>query len=279
MVQSFSFILLLFITFPLFGQSAKYSSKNVSTLGKIYNGLSESVELYDLPILAAYLGRNAFLPNNSKTGFKIGSSSLDMEISESYANSKNHTLGSVDKDMIPDLIFYSRLAITTSLDIFTDSDISPTSFRQIFLFKKSLLYTYTLNEYIKNFVYRERPDKSDSRSFFSGHTSTAFAASTFLYRELNDFYDKWEVTRTDKSLRTTFKTATFGALYGWAGFVGYSRIRDGKHYLSDVLTGALVGTAVSYIVYELYNNKEKSIPNFNLSVVNKSFFVSYQMQM
>ena len=147
------------------------------------------------------------------------------------------------------------------------------------MFKKSLLYTYTLTEYIKNFVYRERPDKSDSRSFFNGHTSTAFAASTFLYRELNDFYDKWEVTRTDKSLRTTFKTATFGALYGWAGFVGYSRIRDGKHYLSDVLTGALVGTAVSYIVYELYNNKEKSIPNFNLSVVNKSFFVSYQMQM
>lgn len=279
MIQSFAFVLLLMITFPMFGQSAKYSGKSTSTLNKIYSGLTESVELYDLPILAAYLGRNTFLPNNSKIGFKIGSSNLDMEISESYANSKNHTFGSIDKDMIPDLIFYSRLAITASLDMLTDSDISSTSFRQIFLFKKSLLYTYTFTEYIKNFVYRERPDKSDSRSFFSGHTSTAFATSTFLYRELNDFYDKWEVTRVDKSLRTTFKTATFGVLYGWAGFVGYSRIRDGKHYFSDVLTGALVGTAVSYIVYELYNNKDNSIPNFNLSVVNKSFFVSYQMQM
>lgn len=279
MFQGFAFALLFLFTFPIFGQSAKYNSKNVNTLSKIYGGLTQSVEWYDIPIYAAFLGRNAVYKSNIRNGIKIGESHIDMEISEGYANSNNYTLGSMDKDLIPDAIFYSRLAITASIDLLTDSDISSTTYRQIFLFKKSLLYTYTLTEYVKNLVYRERPDKSDSRSFFSGHTATAFAASTFLYRELDDFYDGWNVTRTDKSLRTTFKAATFGVLYGWAGFVGYSRIRDGKHYFSDVLTGAVVGSAVSYLVYELYNHKDSSAPKFNLSYVDKSLFVSYRMAM
>jgi membrane-associated phospholipid phosphatase len=46
-------------------------------------------------------------------------------------------------------------------------------------------------------------------------------------------------------------------LYGWAGYVGYSRIHDRKHYLTDVLIGAASGTLVSYLLYPHQGKNEK----------------------
>ncbi|MFH0736434.1 MAG: phosphatase PAP2 family protein [bacterium] len=273
----FGYIFLFVSTISLLGQGFNNTYKSNNTLSKIYSGLAESVDWYDLPVFAAYLSRTAVYNSNLRSTINIGPSYLDSEISEDFGNSRNNSIGSMDKDLIPDYIFYSRLALTAAADIFTDADISSKSFRQIFLFKKSLLYTYTLTEIVKNSITRNRPDNSDSRSFFSGHTATAFAASTFLYRELDDFYDKWDVTRADKKLRTTFKIASFGILYGWAGYVGYSRIYDKKHYLSDVITGAAVGTIISYFVYEHFNQKFPALHNINLSTGNKSLFVSYKL--
>jgi membrane-associated phospholipid phosphatase len=39
--------------------------------------------------------------------------------------------------------------------------------------------------------------------------------------------------------------------YAWASLVGYSRMAIGMHYPSDVLIGALVGSASSFLVYKL----------------------------
>ena len=130
-------------------------------------------------------------------------------------------------------------------------EISKVERLSIFVFKKSLIYTYVLTEYVKSVVKRTRPDGEDNRSFFSGHTSTTFAAATYLWKELDDFYDDWDVTKNDNSLKNVFEISTFSVLYGWAGFVGYSRIRDNKHYLSDVIIGAAVGTLISHFVYEI----------------------------
>jgi hypothetical protein len=46
-------------------------------------------------------------------------------------------------------------------------------------------------------------------------------------------------------------------LYGWAGYVGYSRIQDRKHYLTDVVVGAASGTLVSYLLYPHGSKNEK----------------------
>ncbi len=278
-LQSFVFVFLFVITIPMFGQgfNREYKNNNNNTLNKIYSGLTESLEWYDLPVLAAYIGRTAVYNSPLRNTINIGPSRLDKDIAEGFGNENNHSLGSIDKDLLPNYIFYSRLALTAAVDVFTDADISSKSFRQIFLFKKSLLYTYTITEIVKNSVTRYRPDNSDSRSFFSGHTATAFATSTFLYCELDDFYDTWEVTRSDRALRNTFKAVSFSVLYGWAGYVGYSRINDKKHYLSDVVTGAAVGTIISYCVYKHFNQNYPALRNINLSTHNKSLFVSYKL--
>jgi membrane-associated phospholipid phosphatase len=56
---------------------------------------------------------------------------------------------------------------------------------------------------------------------------------------------------------TGWKRVSFGALYGWAGYVGFSRIHDKKHYLSDVIVGAASGTLISYLVYPRQTKSEK----------------------
>lgn len=94
---------------------------------------------------------------------------------------------------------------------------------------------------LKMIVNRKRPyeslsnvhlpaGKEGTRSFPSGHTSAAFTSATML--SLN--YPKWYI---------------IAPAYTWAGFVAYSRIALGVHYPSDVLAGAIIGSAVAWTIY------------------------------
>jgi hypothetical protein len=62
-------------------------------------------------------------------------------------------------------------------------------------------------------------------------------------------------------------------LYGWAGYVGYSRIKDKKHYLSDVLVGAAAGSLISYFIYD--SNDNGIGENLNFTTYNgKDFYLN-----
>ncbi len=45
-------------------------------------------------------------------------------------------------------------------------------------------------------------------------------------------------------------------LYVFAGFVGLSRTSDNKHFLSDVLFGAALGTAIGRGVAKVHKNEK-----------------------
>ncbi len=83
---------------------------------------------------------------------------------------------------------------------------------------------------IKQSVRRKRPleDELGDPSFPSGHTSIAFSMATILGHQ----YPKWRIP-----------------LYVGAGLVGLSRIYLGRHYASDVLMGAAVGTISGTVVW------------------------------
>ena len=83
---------------------------------------------------------------------------------------------------------------------------------------------------IKQAVRRKRPleDELGDPSFPSGHTSIAFSMATILGHQ----YPKWRIS-----------------LYVGAGLVGLSRIYLGRHYASDVLMGAAVGTITGTVVW------------------------------
>ncbi|MCW5515281.1 phosphatase PAP2 family protein [Muriicola sp. Z0-33] len=96
----------------------------------------------------------------------------------------------------------------------------------------SLLLTQFITKGLKANIDKERPDSTDYRAFPSGHTSTAFASATVLYEEFKN-------------------TAPFLAYSGYAFALatGYLRMAQNKHWLSDVLMGAAIGTAVTKIIY------------------------------
>ena len=80
---------------------------------------------------------------------------------------------------------------------------------------------------IKHTVRRDRPN-GECCAFPSGHAATAFAVASVLERHL-------------------------GYRFAWptvvaAMYVATSRLHDNKHYLSDVLFGAAVGTAAGWTV-------------------------------
>lgn len=95
-------------------------------------------------------------------------------------------------------------------------------------------YTYSRDPRVQQFA---RTAKGNEHSFFSGHTSLAFAAATssgFLNNAVSD----------DVENRAAL-WAVGGAL---ASSTGVFRIRAGKHFPSDVIVGAGVGTAIGAAV-------------------------------
>ena len=83
---------------------------------------------------------------------------------------------------------------------------------------------------LKRLIRRKRPldDTLGNPSLPSGHAAIAFSAATILgYR-----YPKWRIP-----------------LYIGAGLVGFSRIYLGRHYTSDVLAGAAIGTTMGVLVW------------------------------
>jgi hypothetical protein len=88
---------------------------------------------------------------------------------------------------------------------------------------------------LKNITHQMRPDSSDYLSFPSGHTAEAFANAEFLrleYRHRSVWYG-------------------IGG-YVIAGFTGYLRMYNNKHYLSDVIAGAGIGILSTDLSYWLY---------------------------
>ena len=135
----------------------------------------------------------------------------------------------------------------------------------LFLYTSGMVTTKGVTSIFKGLMARPRPNtylepdiSSDKlgrsyahehHSFFSGHTSSAFFAMAFLNKRLrsimrqelaNDEYRDW-------------RWAPPSLLFGWASFVGLSRIHAHKHYLSDVLAGALAGYLMAELFYSFGN--------------------------
>jgi hypothetical protein len=81
-----------------------------------------------------------------------------------------------------------------------------------------------------------RPDSSAANSFPSGHTTLAFSGAEFLWQEYKDH------------------TIWIGlAGYAIAGTIGFARVINNKHWITDVFAGAGIGilsTKISYYTYE-----------------------------
>ena len=84
-------------------------------------------------------------------------------------------------------------------------------------------------------------------SFFSGHTTAAFTVATFT--------DQWFRTAYPNS---PYKGIMRASAYSLATLESVLRIAAGKHYFTDVLVGALVGTGVSIGILEMHKDRNEN---------------------
>ena len=74
-------------------------------------------------------------------------------------------------------------------------------------------------------------------SFFSGHTSNAFASAIFLSSVYSAYYPD-----------SRWSPYIWGGSLGLATLVGYLRYGSGKHFPTDILAGAVWGSAIGFLV-------------------------------
>ena len=97
---------------------------------------------------------------------------------------------------------------------------------------------------------REKAEKANAEaygSFFSGHATAAFTVATFT--------DQWFRTAYPNS---PYKGIMRASAYSLATLESVLRIAAGKHYITDVVVGALVGTGVSIGILEMHRDRNEN---------------------
>jgi len=104
----------------------------------------------------------------------------------------------------------------------------------------SLGATYAVTAGLKHVVHEQRPDGSDDKSFPSGHTSSSFAAAATLHKRHG-----WEIGLPAHAV---------------AAFVGFARVKADKHFVHDVIAGAVIGETAGWILTSRKNDKVQWLP-------------------
>jgi membrane-associated phospholipid phosphatase len=114
---------------------------------------------------------------------------------------------------------------------------------------ESVVWSTAVTQVLKVTVRRIRPymyaegseqhaqNPNSQQSFPSGHTASAFALATSYFLVLDGVYDQQPYW-----------------IFGAAAFVGVGRVLAGKHWITDVLAGAAIGTATALVVNEVRFN-------------------------
>lgn len=103
----------------------------------------------------------------------------------------------------------------------------------------ALASSQAVTEHLKRLIRERRPNGHDRKSFPSGHASASFSAASFLQRRYGN---------------------AFGIpAYLFAGYIGFTRIELDRHYTHDVIAGALLGIAATYIFVKPYKLKQATL--------------------
>jgi len=181
---------------------------------------------------------------------------LNSEIVPKYDSKaiENWSLSSIKKS---DILLYSSIAFPGFLLI--DEKVRRDYYNFSILWAESILLTAGITNIVKVLVKRPRPylygdkasiaykqDEDNRKSFFSGHTSIS-AVSCFLLASMYDDYNP------DGGLSPYL---WFGA-YTIPALTAYYRYDAGKHFLSDLVVGYIVGRAIGLSVPKWHKGEGK----------------------
>ena len=125
------------------------------------------------------------------------------------------------------------------------------------MYAETVVLAAALPHLVKGLVTRYRPftynpdapltaktNADAGRSFFSGHSTLAFASAVFLAKVYSDYYPS-----------SKYRSYVWTGSLLLAATVGSLRIFSGMHFPTDVLTGAVVGSALGWLIPELHKTK------------------------
>ncbi|MFC2094165.1 phosphatase PAP2 family protein [Bacteroidota bacterium] len=171
-------------------------------------------------------------------------------------------------------ILATALILSPALLAFSDevrNDFTPvlTMYFQTLILAEALpLAVKGITQRTRPFAYNEdapleeKQSQNAKRSFFSGHTSVAFAMAVFLSTVYSDFHPN-----------SQWKPFVWGVSLLAASTVGYLRYAAGKHFPTDIITGAVIGSALGYFIPFIHRTNESDLDvslgiNGNGSTIN-----------
>lgn len=102
-----------------------------------------------------------------------------------------------------------------------------------------------------------------STAFFSGHSVTAFAGAVFLSKTFTDIYGK-----------TTWSKVIWVGSLSLATVTAIARVEAGVHFPTDVLAGAVVGSAIGYFIPVLHKTAQEKI---SFMVFPNQLYLAYRL--
>lgn len=143
------------------------------------------------------------------------------------------------------------------------------------MYAETLLIANGIKELTKLCVTRARPymyydpssypeddleDGDFANSFPSGHSTMAFAGATFASYTFSKYFPD-----------SPYRYAVTGGSYALALATAALRIKSGNHFMTDVLTGAVIGSATGFLVPWLHTFNTKN--DLNVGLTGNGVFV------
>lgn len=147
------------------------------------------------------------------------------------------------------------LTLFSQKSIRRDWKIVGVMYLETMLFSRAVpLISKTQIKRIRPFVYNdqvpleEKLDRNALKSFYSGHATYGFASAVFLSTVYQHYYPD-----------SKYKTHVWSSSLSLASLVGYLRYRAGKHFPSDILTGAVIGSAIGWVIPFMHQADSKKV--------------------
>ena len=174
--------------------------------------------------------RGAIYNNSSSARQYSNYTLLSGAILPLYFLTNHHT----KKDFFPLLVM--------GLEVF--SITSTLTLNAKFTFNRTRPLTYN-----PNFSDELRTDATSKLSFFSGHTAQTAGFSFFMAKVITDYHP---------NMRIGTKVGIWSFAIALPAVTGYFRVKGGKHFNTDVMTGFAVGGAIGWLVPHLHKKKKDS---------------------
>lgn len=142
-----------------------------------------------------------------------------------------------DKGVRRDIATIGTMFIQTRLFAYGTANIS-----------KRSITRYRPYIYNPNVSYEDKIAKDPGQSFFAQQTTSVFSTAVFVATVFSDYHPD-----------SKFKPWIWAGSLAAASAISVVRYETGIHYTSDILVGALVGSAIGYGIPKIHRNKHKNL--------------------